>query len=88
MHRLMHEMFDLTICNIMAALDRHLLKYIILSFDFLRRSVTVLRSMNKTQGEILMYALTREILIFGKELKWIFLDRNKFFVESIHYNTT
>ena len=69
-HRLMHQMFALTRCNIRAALDRHSLKYIILSFDFLRRSVTVLRSMNKTLGEILMYALTREILSFGKELKW------------------
>ena len=69
-HRLMHQMFALTRCNIRAALDRHSLKYITLSFDFLRRSVTVLRSMNKTQGEILMYALTREILSFGKELKW------------------
>ena len=68
-HRLMHQMFALTRCNIRAALDRHSLKYIILSFDFLRRSVTVLRSMNKTQGEIFMYALTREILSFGKELQ-------------------
>ena len=63
-------MFALTRCNMMAAVDRHSLKYIILSFDFLRRSVTVLRSMNKKQGEILMYALTREILSFGKELRW------------------
>ena len=65
-------MFALTRCNIRAALDRHSLKYIILSFDFLRRSVTVLRSMNKTQGDqgdIFIYALTLEILSFGKELQ-------------------